>query len=366
MAPSTQEGVPRTGNAVTALVGVCLAVFASACGASSGPSDSASSGAVGEPCNSSGLFAADSVWNACLPADTPTDSGSKDMVEALVQEVDREGEAGTGPHVQTDSYSTPLYVVRAHQRGVRVALDDPHASWRRGLQRVFRKVPIPRHARPAAGSDAHMTVWQPSRDRLWEFWQARKERDGWHASWGGAIKRVSESPGYFDRSSWPHLSRTSWGATATSLPVVAGTMLVSELRAGEIKHALAMSLPAPRADWFAWPAQRTDGTGPASAIPEGARLRLDPDLDLDDLHLPRMTLIMARATQRYGMIVRDQTHAAIGFYAQDPVKSKRDPYSGPNGLFGGQSPTQFLARFPWESLEVVRMKLCSGSGCPEN
>jgi hypothetical protein len=281
------------------------------------------------------------------------------MVEELVQEVDREGTTGTGPYVQTDSYSTPLYVVRGHQPVVRVALDNPHAPWRRGLQRAFRKVPIPGNARPAAGSDAHMTVWQPSRDRLWEFWQARKERDGWHASWGGVIKRVSESPGYFDRSSWPRLSRTNWGATATSLPVVAGTMLVRELRAGEIMHALALSLPAPRAGSFAWPAQRTDGTGPPGAIPEGARLRLDPGLNLDDLQLPRMTLIMARAAQRYGMIVRDQTHAAIGFYAQDPVQAKNDLYYGPNGFFGAQSPTQFLAKFPWENLEVVRMRLCS-------
>jgi hypothetical protein len=320
MAPSKQEGVPHAGYAVT-LLGICLAVFASACGGSSGPRDSAVYTAVGEPCNSSRLFAADSVWNACFPADAPVDSGSGDMVEGLVREVKREGAAGTGPYVQTDRYSTPLYVVRAHQPVVRVALDDPRASWRRGLQRAFRKVPIPKHARPAAGSDAHMTVWQPSRDRLWEFWQARKRRDGWHASWGGAIKHVSSSPGYFNRTSWPGLSRSNWGATATSLPVIAGTILISELRAGEINHALALDLPAPRSHSFAWPAQRTDGTGPPSAIPEGARLRLDPDQDLESLDLPRITLIMARAAQRYGMIVRDQTHGQP--QAEDAVGAQR-------------------------------------------
>jgi len=366
MAPAMQEGVQPSGHAVIALLGACLALLASACGASSGPPDSSANRTVSEPCNSSRLFAADSVWNACFPADAPIDSGSGEMVEGLVNEVDRETSAGTGPYIQTDSYSTPLYVVRAKQPVVRVALDDSHAPWRRGLQRAFRKVPIPNRARPAAGSDAHMTVWQPSRDRLWEFWQARKERGVWHASWGGAMKHVSKSPGYFDARSWPRLSKSYWGATATSLPVVAGTMLVRELRAGEVDHALALSLPAPRAHVFAWPAQRTDGTGPPDAIPEGARLRIDPDLNLENLDLPRMTLIMARAAQRYGMIVRDQTGVAIGFYGQDPVQAKRDPYDGPNGLFGGQSPTQLLARFPWDSLEVVRMKLCSSGPCPES
>jgi hypothetical protein len=368
MAPSRQEGILPTGRALTALLGICLVVFASASCGSSGTHHSSSSAyrPVGEPCSSSRLFAADSVWNACFPADAASDSESKEMVEGLVKEVDRELSAGTGPYIQTDNYSTPLYVVPAKQPVVRVALDKPRAAWRRGLQRAFRKVPIPGRARPAAGSDAHMTVWQPSRDKLWEFWQASRERDGWHASWGGAMKYVSRSPGYFDRESWPRLSETYWGATATSLPVIAGTMLVRELRAGQINHALALSLPAPRADSFAWPAQRTDGTGASDAIPEGARLRLDPDLNLEDLHLPRTTLIMARAAQRYGMIVRDQTHVAVGFFAQDPVHFKKDPYYGRNGLFGGQSPTQLLAKFPWQSLEVVRMRLCSGSrGCSQ-
>ena len=62
-------------------------------------------------------------------------------------------------------------------------------------------------------------------------------------------------------------------------------MLVRELKRGRIDHALAINLPAPRAGTFAWPAQRTDGTGDATTLPEGARLRLDPTLDLDQLNL---------------------------------------------------------------------------------
>jgi hypothetical protein len=163
-----------------------------------------------------------------------------------------------------------------------------------------------------------MTVWQPSRDRLWEFWRARKLSDGWHASWGGAIEHVSKSPGYYSAHSWPGLSESDWGATATSLPVIAGTMLVTELRSSRIRHALATDLPAPAAGRYSWPAQRTDGGGPPGAIPEGARLRLPSDLGLRKLHLPRIALMMARAAKRRGIIVRDQTGTAIGFFAQDP------------------------------------------------
>jgi hypothetical protein len=344
-----------------ALAAILVVLSVAGCGSS----DSSDSGAE-FACSHGRLFASDSVWNACLPEDAPTDPESEELVGALVEEVETEQEAGTGPFIQTDSFSTPLYVVHGDEPVVRVALSGPPAPWREGLQQAFERVPIPREARPAAGSDAHLTVWQPSRDRLWEFWQAREDAGDWKASWGGAIRRVSRSPGYYDERSWPGLSEPHWGASASSLPVVGGTILIRELRAGRIDHALALGLPAPRADWFAWPAQRTDGTGSPSTLPEGAHLRLDPDLDLESLDLPRTTLIMARAAQQHGIIVRDQTGVAIGFYAEDPAPTGDDPYQGPEGFFQGESPTRLLENFPWDRLEVLRMRLCQGSeGCPE-
>ena len=71
---------------------------------------------------------------------------------------------------------------------------------------------------------------------------------------------MSKSPGYYTAAAWPGAKR-NWGATASSLPVIGGTMLLDELEQGSFDHALAINLPAPRADVFAWPAQRTDGTG---------------------------------------------------------------------------------------------------------
>lgn len=173
------------------------------------------------------------------------------------------------------------------------------------------------------------------------------------------MRRVSGNPGYYTPAAWPEAAYT-WGATATSLPVAAGTVLASELRAGRIAHALAVSLPAPRAGAFAWPAQRSDGTGGPDEIPEGAHLRLDPQLDLASLHLPRLTLMLATAAQRYGMVVRDQTHHAVGLYFQDPTPLGRNAYGA---VFGGLTPNQVLAEFPWDKLEVLRMHLCTHAPC---
>jgi hypothetical protein len=146
-----------------------------------------------------------------------------------------------------------------------------------------------------------------------------------------------------------------WGATATSLPLLGGLITPRELQLGKIRHALAIAIPAPRAGVAVLPAQRTDGTDPSpNAIPEGARLRLDPALDIAALHLPRATRTIARAAQRYGMLVRDRTAHAVGFYAQDPTAADRDPYPA---LFSELSPTDLLRDFPWDRLEVIRMRV---------
>ena len=303
------------------------------------------------------LFAPDSVWNAPLPADAPLDPANGILVKTLLDTVAQNEAAGWGPWIATGDTS-PLYTVPANQPTVRVQLDP--GSWKATLQQAFLAVPIPPTAEPAAGPDAHMTIWQPSTDHLWEFFQARKLADGWHASFGGAMSNVSRSPGYYDANSWPGLSGSYWGATATSLPVIAGTVMVSELRAGVIPHALAMNIPWAKPKTYSWPAQRTDGasTDP-NAILEGARFRLDPALDLNQLNLPPMTRMLAEAAQRYGIIVRDQTGHAISFFAENTAQSGTDPYTTASGFYGDTNPTAVMRAFPWDHLQLLKMDVRS-------
>ena len=144
------------------------------------------------------------------------------------------------------------------------------------MQRAIDAVPIPRRARPAAGTDEHMVVWQPSRDTMWEFWRMRRAHGGWHADAAGAMHHVSTNPGYYTPRSWPG-AQPWWGATATGLPLVAGLMTIRELRSGHIDHALAMAIPDSRAGVWARPGDpRRREQQHGGALPEGARLRLDP------------------------------------------------------------------------------------------
>ena len=305
------------------------------------------------------LFAPTSFWNERLPATTALDPNSTALVQALVAEVGRERAAGKGPWISASSGSTPLYRVGRTQRRVRVRLQNPGNHGGKALQRAFASVPIPTDAKAAIGPDRHMTVWQPSTDTLWEFFGARRRSGAWEAQWGGAIRQVSRSPGYYTHTAWPGATY-NWGATASSLPVVAGTMLLDELQAGRIDHALAMNLPAPRAGVFAWPAQRTDGTGDPATLPEGARLRLDPTLDVGALQLPKLTRMIALAAQRYGFVVRDQTHNGISLFAENPSQFPGHPYQR---YFRGRTPPELLARFPWDRLQLVQMHLCTRAPC---
>ena len=91
-----------------------------------------------------------------------------------------------------------------------------------------------------------------------------------------------------------------------------------------------------------------------NAIPAGTRFRLDPTLDLDELNMSPMVRMMARAVQRYGMVVRDGG-GAVAFYGEDPTPTDRNPYLGPGGLFGGQYISNSLRReFPWQHLEALK------------
>ncbi len=305
------------------------------------------------------FFSPTSFWNEELPADAPLDPSSAAIVGALNEEMAKAVEAKKGPaNINTTSWSVPIYTVPADQPTVKVTLEN--ASRTPVLQSAWDAVPLPGNAQPAAGTDEHLVVWQPSTDRLWEFWRLEKTEAGWQASWGGAIQNVSSDSGAYGPEAWPGATRW-WGASASSLSIAGGLITLEDLERGEINHALAMAVPNTRAGIYASPAERTDGvsTEPQS-LPEGAHLRLEPNLDLASLHLPRLTLMMAEAAQRYGIFIRD-TASNVAFYAQDPIPTGTNPYTGPHGYFEGKTAQKLMASFPWSHLQLLKMELHSES-----
>lgn len=78
-----------------------------------------------------------------------------------------------------------------------------------------------------------------------------------------------------------------------------------------------------------------------------------------------MAATIARAAQRYGLVVRDQTGAgnAIALFGEDPRPDQPDPYEGAGGIFEGTTPLDLLAYFPWDRLQSLHMDLCTEAPC---
>ncbi len=287
-----------------------------------------------------------------MAPNAPLAPKSAQFVSALESEIAAETQTERGPWINTTSYSVPVYTVPANQPTVEVRL----AKHEPALQSAWAAVPLPPNAQPATGTDAILVVWQPSTDRLWEFWRLVHGASGWQASWGGAMRHVSSNPGVYGPGAWPG-AKPGWGVSASSLSIVGGLISLEDLERGEIDHALAIALPNRRAGVYASPARRSDGRSrdPLS-LPAGAQLRLEPGLDLAALHLPRLTLMIAEAAQRYGIFVTDGS-TIVSFYAQDPISTGTEPYAGPTGYFEGKPPSQLLASFPWSHLQVLEMEL---------
>jgi outer membrane biosynthesis protein TonB len=299
------------------------------------------------------FFAPTSFWNEKVPADAPVDSHSAAIVSALSGLELSEQAEKRGPEINTTAWSVPIYSVPASEATVRVALVNKVSP---ALQSAWNAVPLPSNAQPAAGTDEHLVVWQPSTNKMWEFWGLEKPNGTWQASWGGAMENVTTDKGVYGPEAWSGAS-TSWGASASSLPIAGGLVTLEDLERGVINHALAIAVPNVRENEYASPAQRTDGaTLGLSTLPEGAHLRLEPGLDLAALHLPPLTLMLAEAAQRYGIFVRDRA-SNIALYAQDPIPTGIEPFTGTAGYFEGKSPPQLLVSFPWSHLQVLKMEL---------
>ena len=115
------------------------------------------------------FFSSTSFWNRPLPAHVRLDRRSAAIVGAFDAEITKEEEAKTGSvNILTTSWSVLIYTVPADQPTVKVAYAGGGKS--PALQSAWDAVPLPANAQPAAGTDKHLVVWQPSTDRLWEFW----------------------------------------------------------------------------------------------------------------------------------------------------------------------------------------------------
>jgi hypothetical protein len=255
------------------------------------------------------------------------------------------GTAGT-----SSDYSHPTYYAQP---------DDPiftlHATQTKGAIEGQR-IRIPDRARPAGGSDGHMTVVEPDG---WEydFWQVHSKPQG-----GGTLTysiggRIPIGGSGLDSE-----------ATASNFGNLAGMIRAQELAAGEINHALFIVLKCTSTSTaFGYGAKRDDdeaayvypathgGSGcSGDAPPMGARFQLDlSDAQIDALAVPAWKKTIFRALARYGGYVGDTGGDGFGLMFESSAMYTSFGASDPLVDFANQSGIA-----PWQG--IYSFNLASG------
>lgn len=264
-----------------------------------------------------------------VPADAAVDPGSEAMIARIARD--------HALFANLVEFAIPIYVAAADTPRVSVACTMDWGTC--PFDGVG--VPIPDGARPHSGSDGAMVVVDPASRQVFEFWQAAPRGGGqWTTSWG-AINSL-------DGSGW------GGNSTAAGASRLAGVIQIDEIAAGSIPHALAIQSDSTCAGTFRPPALKTDGhsTRP-DCIPEGARIRLDPAVDVNALKVSPAARAVARALQTYGAFIVDSGGAPMSVSFQLDPSAKGDFIGSVYEKAGLQGDYDGLKGIPYDRLQVL-------------
>lgn len=201
---------------------------------------------------------------------------------------------------------------------------------------------IPRSARPSTGSDMHLTVVDTNIGKELDMWQAVP-------SWTSSSRYISGYQGWGANCS---LGQHCNGANAAGFSLFAGVVRPEEIAQGHIDHALVITTPFTRSGYIACPATHTDGKfADGNAIPEGARIQLAPDFNVDAQNWPQWQKVIAKALQKYGAYVND-TGGSVGIRGEAQTSRGYNAWSlagNAGGLLGGM---------PWSKFRVLKLQQC--------
>jgi hypothetical protein len=272
-------------------------------------------------------FAATSVWNTPIAANPAIDRNSAAMVRSVT--------ASNTATANLYEYGEPVFTAVAGTPTARVTCTEDWGT----CDVEKRTMRIPADARPTSGSDGRMIIVDLVDRVVCDFWQARRTGAGqWTTSWGTCADLAGTGSG------------PNGGATGAGINALTGVVRTFEMRNLHIPHTLSVATNNSCSGQFRAPAVKTDGeSGRSDCVPEGARLQLDPSIDVDAI--PNMTpgeRAVARALQTYGAINRDNCGSNLCVQFEAPF-GEADPY--PAAGFSGDYYT--MPHIPWNRLRVL-------------
>lgn len=271
-------------------------------------------------------FTADSAspWLSRASGDDVIDANSARYVSRLHQ---------LTPMISVRASTVAVFAADSSTRTFTITPTAPYARPANTLSRI----PIPDQVAEVT-TDGPVSVVDQREGCVFDLYEPKRTADGWTAEWVNATP-VEGSGIYPD----------GLGTRPSGFSAAAGLIWPEELRAGKIDHGLVFGYPYAREGTFGGLATASGGDATdAAALPMGARLRLDPSIDLDALPLSSEERTIARALQQYGMVLGD-TSGNLSFYAPDPRGFAADPYMS---MLGGQ-PYITLTNIPFDRMQVI-------------
>ncbi len=233
-------------------------------------------------------------------AHAPVDPNSAAYIASIGLTGHLHPDFGTNP-----SYGIPYTVVGPHQPKVPVKFTEY------GEESSPGPYPVPANA-PVEGAgeegDRHVLVLQEGSCKLYELYNAQRDAagNGWEAGSGAVFDLRSNA-----------LRPNGWtSADAAGLPIFPLLVRYPEVQAGQINHALRMTVTRTQAG-FIHPATHFASSSSDPALPPmGLRLRLKASYSLESFH--GESLVILRALKRYGLIVADNGSSWYITGAPDP------------------------------------------------
>ena len=283
-------------------------------------------------------YAGSSPWNTPIPQGAPADPRSLDIINFSII-----------PHKSTANLST------TDTWGLALAYADP--SSRRfavgctlyGCQQSVAGQ-IPSYAQPNGGSDGKLTVIAPHSGEEIDMWQGAY--DSTLGTWSASSRFLADLNG---SGFMCGEGQRCNGPNAAGNTGLAGVVRPEEIAQGHIDHALQLSGVSNYVskNLIACPATHTDGnSSDPRAIPEGARIRLDPSFSVSAQPWPEWKKVIARALQQYGAIIDDKG-GSLSVMGESNVNRGYDAWAKA-GVTGSRS----LADLPWQRMQVMKITQC--------
>jgi hypothetical protein len=263
-------------------------------------------------------FSEDSPWNQRIPAGAASDPASAALIDQF---------ASRGPlHVNIKDWSIPVYFVDATHTPRHDVADSRPGAYGQGFE-FPRRIPIPigAIASPPVDGDNHLCIIDRKRRLEWGMWWARQDTAG---RWSTGLGAVTDLSGTGVAAPWFAARREldAARARASGFPLIAGLILVDEIKAGRIDHALVFAYDRCRSSFFVPPASTAQGTVPGTqnsfGIPMGGRIQLDPGWDVEHSGLSASGKIIAHALQDYGAYCGDYADGNV-LYADNSPEALR-------------------------------------------